>query len=179
MQILAFAASNSHTSINRKLVGYAAELLKGGLVPNAAVEIVDLNDYEMPLYRPDRQAAGIPREAVDFYDKIGRSDAVVVSFAEHNGMVSAAFKNLYDWMSRINMAVYQQKRVVMLATSVGGRGGKGALESAALVAPFFGADLRGTFSLPSFPQNFDAETGRISNDELRLALESVLVKLND
>ena len=56
MKVLAFAASNSTTSINRALVGYAAQRLKA-LHPAADVKFVDINDYEMPIYSPDRQNA--------------------------------------------------------------------------------------------------------------------------
>ena len=57
MKILAFAASNSTKSINRQLIGYAGRLLDGGLLPDADVTTIDLNDYEMPIYSVDRQEA--------------------------------------------------------------------------------------------------------------------------
>ncbi|MEM7116034.1 MAG: NAD(P)H-dependent oxidoreductase, partial [Chloroflexota bacterium] len=76
MNILAFAASNSSSSINKALVSYAATL-----IDNGTVEIIDINDYEMPLYSSDReQAGGIPQEAQQFYDKIGQADAILISF---------------------------------------------------------------------------------------------------
>ena len=59
MRILAFAASNHSQSINRALVGYAAERLRAQQA--AEIEYLDLNDYEMPIYSLDREAAdGIP-----------------------------------------------------------------------------------------------------------------------
>ena len=64
MKILAFAASGSRNSINQKLVAYAAELLESGIIDDAQVEIIDINDYEMPLYTVDReQEIGIPEQA--------------------------------------------------------------------------------------------------------------------
>ena len=50
MKILGISASNSSTSINKKLVTYAISL-----VDKAEVEILDLNDYEMPIYSADRE----------------------------------------------------------------------------------------------------------------------------
>ncbi|RYZ94789.1 MAG: NADPH-dependent FMN reductase, partial [Moraxellaceae bacterium] len=44
MRIIAFAASSSGSSINKQLAGYAASLIEG-----ADSEILDLNDYELPL----------------------------------------------------------------------------------------------------------------------------------
>lgn len=176
MKILAFAASNSLTSLNKQLVSYAATLFHQ-LAPGSSIELLDLNDYEMPIYRPDRQAAGMPEQAHTFLRKIGEADALIISFAEHNGSFSAAFKNIYDWASRINMAVYQQKPTVMLATSPGGRGGKGVLDTAVTIAPFFGADIRGSLSIPSFHQNFDVESGTMTNPELLAQLTAVLETL--
>ena len=50
MKLLAFAASSSKTSINKQLVIYASTLLDG-----AQVEILDLNDYELPLYSVNKE----------------------------------------------------------------------------------------------------------------------------
>ena len=54
--ILAFGASNSKQSINKKLAKFAADQ-----VADAAVQFLDLNDFEMPIYSIDRQnESGIP-----------------------------------------------------------------------------------------------------------------------
>lgn len=64
MNVLAIPASNSRNGINRQLMAHAARLLEGGLVPDATVELLDLNDYEMPIYSEERQAEnGIPQLA--------------------------------------------------------------------------------------------------------------------
>lgn len=120
MKVLAFAASSSRESINKKLVTYAASLLDG-----VEVEVLDLNDYEMPLFSVDKEKElGQPDLAKAFLAKIGESDAIIISFAEHNGSYSAAYKNLFDWCSRITVKVYQGKPMVMLSTSPGGRGAR-------------------------------------------------------
>ncbi len=178
MHVLALAASNSRNSINKALVSHAAQLLEGGLIPDTTVEVLDINDYEMAIYSQDRQdETGIPEQAQRFYDKIGAADAVLISYAEHNGSYSAAFKNLYDWTSRIDMAVYQGKPVAMLATSPGGRGGQGVLAAATTTAPFFGANLVGSLSVPFFHDNFDVEAGELTNPELSTALTELLSSL--
>ncbi|MEM9517116.1 MAG: NAD(P)H-dependent oxidoreductase [Actinomycetota bacterium] len=176
MKILAIPATNSRNGINRQLMGYAATLLESGtLGVDASVEILDLNDYEMPIYSDERRhGEGFPEPAQRFLDQIGAADAVIVSFAEHNGSFSVAWKNVYDWASRIDMQVYQGRRVAMFATAPGPRGGLGVLEHAALAAPFFSADLVGTLSIPSFGENFDVEAGELSNAELRAEFIRIL-----
>lgn len=142
MKILAFAASNSRNSINRKLVEYVTAQA-GDILPDANFTLLDLNEYEMPIYSIDReQADGIHPLAQSFFDQIGAADAVIVSFAEHNGTTSAAWKNIFDWMSRIDRNLWQSKPVLFFAASPGGRAGQGALESQEKIAPFFGAELK-------------------------------------
>ncbi len=175
MKILAIPATNSQTSINRQLLVYAARLLEDGLVAGAEVEILDLNEFEMPIYSPERNAEiGVPAEAQRLFDAIGAADAVLVSFAEYNGSYTAAWKNVFDWTSRIDMAVYQGKKVAMFAATPGPRGGAGVLGGATMSAPFFGAELVGDLGIPSFYDNFDTEAGELVDPELRNRFEKIL-----
>ncbi|MEL7500486.1 MAG: NAD(P)H-dependent oxidoreductase [Planctomycetota bacterium] len=178
MKVLAFAASSSKTSINRKLVNHVAERYKSAICPEASIESIDLIDYEMPLFRPDRESEeGIPAMAQDFFAKIGEADIVFVSFAEYNGFYTPVYKNLFDWASRINQRVYQDKPMFLMATSPGGRGGANVLKTAADSAPHFGMDVKATFSVPSFQDNFDVEKNQLSNTELDQQLDAELEKL--
>lgn len=173
MKILAFAASNSKNSINKQLVTYATRLLTG-----AEIKIIDINDYEMPLFSVDRESAeGIPSLAQAFFDEIGAADALIISYAEHNGSYTAAYKNLYDWTSRIDMKVYQSKPMLMLATSPGPGGASNVLNTATTSAPYFGGDLKGSLSVPTFFDNFDVESGAMSNSDINEKLQSILMEL--
>jgi len=172
-KLFAYAASTSRNSINKQLVTYAAPMLIG-----YSIEIADLNDYELPLFSEDvEQALGQPENVVRFFSKIGEADALLVSLAEHNGNYTTAYKNLFDWCSRINPKVYQGKPIVLLATSPGARGAKSLLDLATNTVSFFGADLRGTYSVPSFYEHFKG--GSITTVEIKEALSSVVEKLRD
>ena len=179
MRIVAFAASTSSRSINKKLVTYAATLIDEGLLgPDAAVDVIDIGDYEMPIYSIDRQEVdGIPAEAHRFLELVSNADALIVSFAEHNGYYTAAYKNLYDWVSRIDRKVYQEKPMVMLSTSPGGRGGARVLEVAMGVAERQGSEVRAGLSIPDFNTSFDAEIGRLVNTEIDSAFRQALSTL--
>lgn len=175
MKLLAFAATSSTHSINRQLVRYAAGLLEG-----AETELLDLNDYELPLYSEDREAElGQPERAKAFLDKITDSDAVMIAFAEHNGSYTAAYKNIFDWASRINQKVFQNKPMVLLATSPGPGGGASVLAGAAASAPYFDGVVKASLSIPSFHDNFDSEQGRMTNDEINTQLRSVVNSLRE
>jgi NAD(P)H-dependent FMN reductase len=175
MKILAFAATNSRNSINRALIDYATGQLQADILPAAEIEFLDLNDFEMPIYSIDRETeGGIPAEARTFFDKIGAADAVLVSFAEHNGSTTAAWKNIFDWMSRIEMKLWQGKPVVMLAASPGPRAGAGVLGGQEMLAPFFGAEVRGKLGIGKWAEAWDADTRTLINPEDNEALRNAL-----
>ena len=172
MKILAFGASTSSTSINRKLANYAASLVAG-----AEVTELDLNDFSLPIFNEDEEKAnGSPADAQKFLDAIRSHDAVVVSLAEHNGSYAAAFKNLYDWTSRLEQKLWSEKPMLLMATSPGARGGATVLEAAKATFPRMGADLKATFSLPSFYENF-GEDG-IFDEALAATLEEAVRTLS-
>ena len=170
MKILAFAATSSTKSINNHLVQYAASLLAKN-DQDAKTEILDINDYELPLFSEDREAQlGQPELAKKFLDKIGNSDVVMISFAEHNGSYTVAYKNIFDWASRINPKVFQNKPMVLLATSPGPGGGTNVLNAATTSAPHFDGVVKASLAVPSFYENFDMEQGRITNTEINSQL---------
>lgn len=170
MKIIAFAGSPSKNSINKKLATYAAHLFE-----NAEVEVLDLNDFQMPLFSVDiEKEIGQHELAKAFLAKMASADILVVSLAENNSNYSAAFKNVFDWCSRITVKVFQEKPMLLMATSPGGRGGANVLEIAKNAFPRYGADIKATFSLPSFDVNFDVENGKISNPELDKQLKETI-----
>lgn len=167
--LLCFGASSSRMSINKTFAGYV-----GSQVPHAEVNLIDLNDFEMPIYSIDKETSdGIPTLAHDFKALISSADGIVMSFAEHNGSYTAAFKNIYDWVSRIEMDVWEQKPLFLLATSPGARGGVTVLEAAKARFSFEYTNTIATFSLPSFYDNFTVEAG-ISDESLSVAFKSEL-----
>lgn len=179
MKILAFSTSTSRESINEKLVRIAADRLQQHL-PSAQIEFLDLLDYEMPIYSVDRQnAGGIPAPAQTLFDKIGAADALLIGYAEHNGNYTAAWKNTFDWASRIDARVFQGKPMVITATSPGPGGASSVLGLAKGSAGFFGAQLLGTLSVPKWGEAYDAETGSLTRDADIKALESALSNLAD
>lgn len=168
-KIVAFGASNSKKSINRTLASYAASKIEG-----AEVNLLDLNDYEMPIFSIDKEKeSGIPQLSYDFKEQLRNADGIVVSLAEHNGSFSSAFKNIFDWVSRIEKSIWLGKPMFLLATSPGGRGGKSVLENAAQDFPHRGGNVVASFYLPSFGQNFSELEGIVS-EELKKKFEKQL-----
>ena len=169
--IVAFGASSSKTSINKELASYAASL-----VPKSHVNIIDLIDYEMPIYSIDRdKESGIPELAYKFKEELKNSDGIIISFAEHNGVYTAAFKNIFDWISRIEKVVWYNKPMFLLATSDGSRGAKLVLEIAHSRISRGNPYEIPTFSLPNFYENFNKDKG-ILNENLKIKFMQGLEK---
>ncbi|MCV5754627.1 NAD(P)H-dependent oxidoreductase, partial [Escherichia coli] len=79
------------------------------------MNVLDLNDYQAPMFSEDKEKEiGQAEGAVAFLRDLAEADALVVSFAEHNGSYPAAYKNLFDWATRIERNVFQNKPVVYL-----------------------------------------------------------------
>jgi chromate reductase len=170
MKIIAFGGSPSKKSINKKLATYASSLFE-----NAEVEVLDLNDFQMPLFSVDIEVEiGQHPLAKVFLGKIATADILVVSLAENNGNYSAAFKNTVDWCSRINGKIFQEKPMLLMATSPGARGGASVLEIAKNNFPRFATEIKAVFSLPSFNDNFDIELNVISNIVLDKQLKDIV-----
>jgi len=160
--ILALGASSSQASINKKLARYAASQLDG-----YDLCLPDLNTYVLPLFSVDLEAEiGIPQAARAVKTLIRDADGIIISLAEHNGSYSAVFKNLLDWISRIEKSTWLDKPMFLMATSPGKRGGQLVLEAALKRFPHMDGKVAASFSLPSFEQNFSVETG-ISNPQLK------------
>ncbi|MGK0388840.1 MAG: chromate reductase [Maribacter sp.] len=164
-KIIALGGSNSKKSINKTLATYAANKIE-----NVEVVVIDLNDYILPLYGPDLEAEiGIPDVAKALDEVLKSADGLVISLAEYNGSYSSAFKNAFDWLSRMDQKVWKGKPMLLMATSPGGRGGSGVLSAAKMSFPHLGGNIIADFSLPSFYDNF-SEAG-IKNEELNVDLE--------
>ncbi|MFD0992899.1 NADPH-dependent FMN reductase [Tenacibaculum geojense] len=169
-KVAVFAGSNSKQSINKALATYAAQSLK-----NSSFTVLDLNDYELPLYGVDYETENpYPENADKFNNQLDNFDGFIISLAEHNGTYTAVFKNLLDWLSRKERKIFRDKPTLLLSTSPGPKGAQSVLSFATNSFPFFGAKITDSFSLPSFNDIF--KKGEIIekniNDILSSAVEN-------
>jgi len=169
-KIITIGGSSSKNSINKKFAEYA-----GGLLKNIELIRVDLNDYEMPLFSVDDEVEnGFADNALKLNVLLDEADGFVISLAEHNGAYSAAFKNTFDWLSRIEGNVWRNKPMLLLATSPGARGGQSVLEIALGRFPYQGAKIVSSMSFPSFYDNFIEN--EIVNSELKSSLLTKIIE---
>ena len=175
-KIVAFSGSLSRNSINRKLVE-----LVGLKITDHEVHYVNLADLPLPLYSSQTEnELGQPENANELYQLFGQADGFIVSVPEYNSSIPAGFKNMVDWLSRNPEKVFRGKPVLLMSTSPGGRGGRGALDHLEAVMPYWGADLVGVFSLPKFGENYsDQGLADDHNADLDQRITLLLNSIND
>lgn len=166
-RILTFAGSNHTASINHQLAKYVASNLDADF----AVEVIDMRNWELPMYSIDMDPDETPEHINDLIEKIQRSDAIIFASPEHNGGPSAFLKNILDWLSRRSKKIYEGKKIMLLSTSPGRTGGGTHLEYFRKSLPYFGAEIVCSFSLPFFNDNLkegnlDPEQEKLLEDEL-------------
>ncbi|MFC4096622.1 NADPH-dependent FMN reductase [Euzebyella saccharophila] len=175
-KILAFAGSNSSRSINYKLVKHTVEDIK-----DHDVQLLNLANFPFPMYSEDfEKENGYSNSMIELKDDISAADGLIISVNEHNGNPSAYFKNLLDWLSRLERNFMQDKPVLLMSTASGKRGGIGAIAVIQNLLPRFGAEVVSTFTLPLFKENL-GDGKKILDSDLaqkhKEALESFLGKL--
>lgn len=165
MKIVAFAGSNSSTSINFQLVKYTVNFLN-----DEEVQLYDMSIMPLPMYSADTEKRdGFKNSLREFLKEIQSADRIILSVNEHNGGPSAYFKNFLDWLSRLDREFMKGTTVFLMSTSPGRGGAKSSREYVATALARSGANIRETFSLPSFNYNFDTDKGEITDQEFKEA----------
>lgn len=122
-EVIAFSGSNSSTSINQDLINKIADQKDN-------VHVMDLTKFDIPLFSVDLEKEnGIPSGVEELVNQIKKYSKVIISTPEHNGALPAFFKNILDWISRHELKFLEDKKVIILSTSPGKRGGIEALHA--------------------------------------------------
>ncbi|WP_288821212.1 NAD(P)H-dependent oxidoreductase [uncultured Leclercia sp.] len=162
-KILALSGSSARQSVNRILLEHVTSKMT-----KSSVTLFDLSQASIPLYSVDQEAEKIPDDARKLWAMMCEHDAVVIASPEHNGLMPAALKNAVDWLSRLrgpgeSFFGHTVKPVLLISTSPGANGGATALRTMQTLMPWWGGDVRETYSLGNFfdrfsDNHFDAET---------------------
>jgi NAD(P)H-dependent FMN reductase len=125
-KIVAFAGSLRQESFNKKLVRIAARAAEAA---GAAVQLIDLRDYPLPLFDQDlEQAQGMPPTGAALKKLFRESDGFLISAPEYNSSITAVLKNAIDWASRPApgeppLVAFTGKAAALLSASPGALGG--------------------------------------------------------
>ena len=149
-RILAFAGSARRDSLNKKLARAAAQFAREA---GAEATFVDLDDYPIPLYHGDLEAAsGMPENALKLRRMFLDHDALLIASPENNSSLTALLKNTIDWLSRdlgdgkgdsSGFAPWKDKVAGLMAASPGAFGGVRALPHLRQVLSALGVTVLG------------------------------------
>ena len=117
MNYLMFSGSLRKGSLNKKLLQVAENILKAQ--PDSKIVLVDLKDFNLPVYDGDIEAAGMPEGVKLLAEMVVQCDGLVISSPEYNGAMAGSLKNTIDWLSRIKPLPLAKKTVLMMGASPG------------------------------------------------------------
>ncbi len=162
-KILAFAGSTRRGSWNRSLIRIAAA---GAREAGAEVTLIELEDYSLPLFNQDDEAAkGLPPAGRKLKDLFLSHQGLLIASPEYNSSVTALLKNTIDWVSRPvegqpPLAEFADKSAVIMSASPGSLGGlRGLVHLRAILGNIGVIVLPATLSISGAHQAFaDDET---------------------
>lgn len=164
--LLGLCGSLRKDSLNRKL------MLEAGAMFGAPVVEGNLR---LPLYDGDLEAEGIPAEVTELAQQVADARAVLIVTPEYNKALSGVLKNALDWISRAGGAPWKDKPVAIMSATAGRAGGERAQSSLRLcMAPFRPHLVAGPEVLVGSAQNEFDETGTLTNDRYRAALQELM-----
>lgn len=92
--ILLISGSASADSFNVRLLRQMAD----AYAQSYRLDVLD-GLWQLPLYTPQREEAGVPKAVKELRDKVAEADAVVISTPEYLHNIPAALKNALEWMT--------------------------------------------------------------------------------
>ncbi len=128
------------------------------------VTLIDLNDYVLPLYHGDLEAAqGLPENARKLIDLTVKHDALLIASPEYNGFITPLLKNTLDWMTRDETDPFKGKVAAIVSASPGAFGGlRSQLLAQQLLAKLGCSVVPSLCVLPRAHEAFD-EQGRLKD----------------
>lgn len=169
-KLLVFAGSTRQASFNRKLAHAAADLARAA---GAEVTLIELADFDIPIYNADLEAKGTPPDVIKLKQIMFEHPAWIICSPEYNGSYTALLKNTIDWASspvkadpawQNGLKAFAGKVVGVLSASPGALGG---LRSQGHLVPLL-LNLQcwvapKAFALGKAGEAFDAE-GKLANE---------------
>src|SRR5882672_571190 len=176
----AFAGSARKDSVNKKLIRLAAAAAEKA---GAAVTLIDLRDYPMPLYDGDWEARqGVPEAAQRLRRLLIEQDGLLIASPEYNSSLSPLLKNTIDWVTRGSktlqdaLAPFQDKVVGLYSASPGSLGGlRGLVHVRSILSSIGAFVLPDQVAIGSAFEAFD-EAGKLKDDTLNQRVEALAQK---
>ena len=182
-RVLVFAGSARRDALSKRVArAAAASVAAAGGVPT----LIDLADFDMPMYSGDIEAsAGLPEAVVRLQSLIGGHDALLITSPEYNGSMTPLLVNTLDWCSRTDrlgrqptgLAIFAGKPAALVGSSPGALGGLRALVHLRDLLGYLGMlVIAPQLAVPRTNEAVDA-SGRFADERQKAALDAVATAL--
>lgn len=168
---LALLGSNSIHSINKQLLNSILRFDEAKDIDNIAIQNIDLPIYSIDIEKNE----GFPETLKELHQTISNYNSYLIVSNEHNRTVSAFFKNILDWISRIDFDTFKDKNILIITASTGRMGGKAANDYLHTYFSRMQARRITTVTFPSFNDNFDTANGQILQPDLEKQIKEALL----
>jgi chromate reductase, NAD(P)H dehydrogenase (quinone) len=175
-KILAFSGSARRDSFNSKLVAIAAG---GAKQAGAEVTLINLADFEMPLFNQDLEAEkGLPAATVALKKLFAEHHGLLISCPEYNSSITPLLKNTIDWVSRqasgeTALSAYKGKVATLMSASPGGLGGlRGLVTVRSILGNIGVVVLPEQIAVPTAHQAIEAN-GRLKDEKMQASIEGL------
>jgi chromate reductase len=181
--VLVFAGSARRDALSKRVATAAAASIQAA---GADATLIDLADFDLPLYSGDLEAsAGIPDAAHRLQALIAGHDALLIVSPEYNGSMTPLLVNTLDWCSRSDrqgrqpsgLAVFAAKPAALIGSSPGALGGLRSLMHLRDLLAYLGMlVIAPQFAVARAHEAFDAQ-GRFVDDRQQASLDAVTAAL--
>lgn len=180
-KILCIAGSSRKGSFNMKLLQCAGTL--AAKKDAMDVTILDLNDYDLPLFSEDIKIEDLPEPAMELKKLFIETDGFIFACPEYNGTMTPLLNNVIAWMSRPfsqdekMYAAFKGKFALLLSTSPGALGGIRGLAPVSQMLSFVGVNvIANQVGVGGSYTAFDEE-GNLTNEKSQRLLEDAVEQL--
>lgn len=152
MKSLIFAGSNASDSINQEVAQQLVNIVEDS-------EYIDLRKLDIAMYNRDMETNGIgfPVDIIMLHKKIKEYDRLIICTPEYNGDFSSFFKNILDWISRIDYLFLADKEIELICASTGKLGGPSVRMKGKDILQFLGAATVNDYAIKSYNHTDDIE----------------------
>lgn len=179
-KILAFSGSSRKDSWNRKVLEVAAQ---GARDAGAEVNVVNLDDFPMPIYNADWHAEnGVPPAMRDLRALMMAANGLLIASPEYNTSITPLLKNTIDWLSQdvdgeSGYAPFTGKIGGLMGASNGAFGTIRALPHVSFMLSNLGVFMLPVVAVPTVAKSFD-ETGVMTNEHTKRMLTQLGERLS-
>lgn len=165
---ITLVGSNHSQSINKQFT-------KAVIKNYSEIEFIDIEGLEVPVFDQDlEKSEGYPIQIKELASRLKKASQWIVTTNEHNSGLSSFFKNILDWLSRYDKTLFTDKKVVVMSTSNGKRGGMSANDFLSDFLSRRGATVISKVIFPSYSENFNEETQEITNQDLKNEISTTI-----